>query len=46
MAKLIPVWKIVEKVFAEKSMKLSPRLTLLVCDKIAKEINEEMKKVD
>jgi len=42
MAKLIPLWDIVQEVFAEKGVKLTPRFTLLICDKIAKEINEEL----
>ena len=41
MAKLIPLWRIVQEVFAERGIKPSPKLTLMVCDKIVKEINQE-----
>jgi len=42
MGKLVPVWEIVEKTFAESGIKLSPRLMLKLCDKITKEINQEL----
>jgi hypothetical protein len=42
MAKLVPVWEIIEKVFAEKGIKLSAGSTLKICDRITKEINEEL----
>lgn len=42
MAKLVPVWKIVQETFAERGIKLSPRLTLKLCDKITKEVNREL----
>jgi len=42
MAKLIPVWDIVKEVFAERGIRLSPKLTLILCDKITEEINQEL----
>lgn len=45
MAKLIPVWEIVERTFAEKGIKMSPKLVLAICDKIAKEINQPKESV-
>lgn len=42
MAKLIPVWEIVKEVFAERGIRLSPKLTLILCDKITEEINQEL----
>jgi len=44
MAKLVPVWKIVQETFAERGIKLTPKLTLVLCDKIAREINEKLQK--
>ena len=41
MAKLIPVWEIVERIFAEKGIKMSPKFVLVICDKIGKEINQQ-----
>ena len=41
MAKLIPVWEIVERTFLKKGIKMSPKLVLAICDKIVKEINQQ-----
>lgn len=40
--KLIPVWDIVEEVLSETGRKPSPRLVLRVCEKVTKDINEDL----
>ena len=40
--KLVPVWRIAEKVLSDRGTKPSPRLILRLCEKVTEDINIEL----